>query len=158
MNLGLLTSVSKLFKENVSLCIICVGFQPTSNYPLRSNYFQTLWKWVCMSSNGRQTLGKLIEACYILRPFYIKFMWGLFICWGLFLQKFFLRGLFLRSLFTPTPRWLKTHLLTHLLMTPYQKYKGINLETEYNLTSSGTFWIHFGQALIYFIYKMWSRY
>ena len=110
MNLGLLTSVSKLFKENVSLCIICVGFQPTSNYPLRSNYFQTLWKWVCMSSNGRQTLGKLIEACYILRPFYIKFMSGLFICWGLFLQNFFLRGLFLRSLFTPTPDiWNELH-------------------------------------------------
>ena len=102
MNLGLLTSVSKLFKENVSLCIICVGFQPTSNYPLRSNYCQTLWKWECMSSNGRHTLGKLIEALYILRPFYIKFVWGLFICWGLFLQKNFLRGLFLRSLFTYT--------------------------------------------------------
>jgi hypothetical protein len=70
---------------------------------MRSNDCHTLWKWACMSSNGRHNLGKLIEAFHILRPFYIKFMWGLFICWGLFPRNFFLRGLFLRSLFTPTP-------------------------------------------------------
>ena len=68
---------------------------------MRSNDCHSLWKWECMSSNGRHTLGKLIEAFYILRPFYIKFIWGLFICWGLFPRNFFLRGLFLRSLFTP---------------------------------------------------------
>ena len=38
-----------------------------------------------------------------LRPFKIKFMWGLLIYWGLFPQKLFPTGLFLRSLFIPTP-------------------------------------------------------
>ena len=59
--------------------------------------------WFFMRSNWCHILNWLIEAICLLRPFYIKFMWGLFICWGLFPRKFFLRGLFLRSLFTPTP-------------------------------------------------------
>ena len=38
-----------------------------------------------MSSNWHHTLNQLIQAFYILRPFYIKFLWGHLIYWGLFL-------------------------------------------------------------------------
>ena len=80
-----------------------------------------------MRSNWCHILNWLIEAICLLRPFYIKFIWGLFICWGLFPRNFFLRGLFLRSLFTPRSLLLQKQKggfhLVDLLITELKGYK-----------------------------------
>ena len=73
-------------------------FQTLGVYGLKWAHAMKIYVYVL---NVRHTLDLLIEAFCLLRPFYIKFMWGLLIYWGLFPRNLFLRGLFLRSFFTP---------------------------------------------------------